>query len=124
MMLLNASSKSAHDLCFTVALSTVCLFIFLLQCVCDFTLCSIISSTLPPPSTASELATHISHLAIQLLSISSNDVWISGSKHNLIDFDGLKVVHFCRTDIYSIRPNQCNVPIAICFCHLELLHPK
>ena len=65
------------------------------------------------------LAAHLSHLAMQYCSASFE--MMCGSKCNLIDFDGLKVA---QTDIYSISPKQCNVPMAICFCHLELMHRK
>ena len=97
------------DLCFTVALSTFCLVIPLLLCYFLHTLCSIISSTLPPPSTELRcLAAHLSHLAMQYCS--SSLAMTCGSTRNLIDSDGLTVAHFCQTDIYGKSHDQCNVP--------------
>ena len=102
--------------------STFCLFIPLLQFVCNFTLCSIIGSTLPPPSTSSKRGNSRKSFSYAiLLCVSLTDVWINMQFNRFWWFESCSL---CETVIFNISPNQCNVSIAICLCHLALMHPK
>ena len=93
------SIRVGMDLCVTVIFSTFCLFILLLQFVCHFTLCSIISSTLPPPCTASELGNSPKSFSYAILP--SISLMMCGSTCNLIDFGGLEGAHlYSFTFIY------------------------